>query len=163
MTSKIDIAGLPLLDGPPPADYEPRLVTFQARTQQRRGFLRVLAVGGMALGMTVLGWVPVGRRAEAVAGTEWPSCRAGDFAYDDAIICTPEVYSSYYCGTDKWFKNGCFREPDGLTTCFRPLVRCHSRNAWRWVRSGVTYRCADGEVKCQQCSEWNFKICSARL
>lgn len=50
---------VPLLDVEPSGAYELRRVVCAPTSGQvgRRGFLRVIAAGGMALGLTVLGWL----------------------------------------------------------------------------------------------------------
>jgi hypothetical protein len=151
------IADIPQFEVEPEGSYEPRRVSFTPVTDMgRRGFLGVLGAGGMALGMSMLSWVPVGRKAHAAVGTEYTTCSI--YSYD-GVICVGAPYSSSLCGSDKWFKNGCFRAADNYTDCYRPKVACNGRNAWRW--SG--YRCADGEVRYYGTSIWLFRICSAAL
>jgi hypothetical protein len=64
------VSELPLVDLAPERGGQPSRVTFRTPPLPRRGFLRVVAAGGMTLGITVLGWIPVGRRAAATVGTE---------------------------------------------------------------------------------------------
>lgn len=157
------LSAVPDIDVAPGSDYAPRLTTFVASSLERRSFLKVVGIGGVTLGMTVLGWLPTGRRAAATVGTEYTNC--SKFLYSDSQFCDPAVYSASYCGTDKWFKNGCFHVSDGFYDCYRPIVACNSRNAWRWdhTPSGRIYRCADGEVKFSGTSTYAFRICSAVL
>ena len=126
----------------------------------RRGFLRVVAAGGMALGLTVLGWLPPARRAFGTVGTEHLDCASFDY---DGILCSPNVYSPANCGEDGWFRDGCIAGPDGGHECYRPVSECDGRSAWRWWEDGVEYRCADGEVKFQGAPRWDFRICNAEL
>lgn len=134
----------------------------------RRGFLAVLSASAMALGVTMLGWIPLARPARAEAGTEFLDCGT----YDDGpggAICTGAPYSPTYCGSDKWFKTGCYRGPDG-EVCYEPKALCRAegregerRNAWRWEADGVTYRCADGRVYYEGAPNPETVICSATL
>ncbi len=153
---------VPLLDVEPPGHYELRRVVCASVSDQvgRRGILRVIAAGGMALGLTVLGWLPLARRAFAAVGTEHLDCAS--FSYD-GLICTPAVYSPDNCGADGWFRAGCEADANGEYTCFRPVTSCDGRNAWRWRDAGTEYRCADGEVKLPGSPRWDYRICNAVL
>lgn len=134
----------------------------------RRGFLAVLSAGAMTLGVTMLGWIPLARPARAQTGTEFLDCGA----YSDGAggpICTGAPYSPKYCGSDKWFKNGCYRTPEG-EVCYEPATLCRAagregerRNAWRWEADGVTYRCADGRVRYEGAPNPETVICNATL
>jgi hypothetical protein len=149
---------IPDLTIPPVGPYEARQIQPGTSGLSRRSFLRAFGLGGMALGMTVVGWIPKARRAYAVAGTEYTNCHTYQY---NGMICTPAVYSASYCGGDKWFKNGCYNVGDGFTRCYRPIAVCEGRNAWRWFEGGTNYRCADGETKLNGDASWTFKICSA--
>ncbi|MQA26894.1 MAG: hypothetical protein GEU94_15860 [Micromonosporaceae bacterium] len=163
------IAHIPLIDAPPEGGGEPRQITFRIPPVARRNFLRTVAVGGMALGLTGLSWIPAGRPA-AAALTEYTGCAGygGWSGYNNNTKrCVGGTYSTWYC-RNNWFKDGCFRASDGLTDCFRPIRVCGAgtltnRNAWRWTHNGYRWRCADGEYKCHSCGSWAFRICSARL
>lgn len=151
------IAHVPEFDVEPEGGHEPRRVAFEAVTKMgRRGFMGVLAAGGMALGLTALSWIPVGRRARASAGSEYYDCNI--YSYEDQL-CVGAPYGPHYCGDDKWFKNGCFQDSDGNVDCYRPIQACNDRNAWRWDG----WRCADGEVQWSGTDSWLFYICSAAL
>ncbi|MGH3937173.1 MAG: hypothetical protein ACRDTG_00840 [Pseudonocardiaceae bacterium] len=134
----------------------------------RRSFLAVLSAGAMTLGVTMLGWLPLARPARAQAGTEFLDCGVyGDGA--GGPICTGAPYAATYCGSDKWFRNGCYRTPEG-EVCYEPATLCRAggregerRNAWRWVADGVTYRCADGRVRHEGAPNPETAICSATL
>jgi hypothetical protein len=152
---------VPRLDEEPATGALSRQVTFRTPGGiSRRSLIRTAAMGGMALGVTVLSWVPLGKKASA-APYEHANCSI--FSYSNSLICWPQVYSPSYCGSDKRFKNGCFRNPvDNGTDCFRPIKACNTLNAWRWrTPAGVLYRCADGEANFG--AGWSFKICNARL
>lgn len=157
------IAHIPLVDTAPEGSYEPRRLTFRAPPMKRRGFLRTIGLGGMALGITAVSWIPIGRSAYATVGTEYTDC--GGYSYDN-IVCTGAPYSSAYCGTDKWFKNGCWRDPAGGYNCYSPTAACGNnrtkRNAWRWRHGSYVFRCADGYYKYTY-DERVFRICSAAL
>jgi hypothetical protein len=151
---------IPLINHAPEGEFEQRRVEpLLPGPMHRRGFLRAVGLGAMALGVAVLGTIPPARRAEAAVGTEYYSCSAAGYSYDNKI-CTPKVYSPYYCGSDKWFKNGCFKAPDNYTDCYSPTKACGGgpRNAWRWG----SYRCADGYYKPYGGGSY-FKICNAKL
>lgn len=154
------VGDVPDLDVEPPGDYPLRRVLSAAPGAiGRRVFLRVIAAGGMTLGVTVLGWLPPARWAMATVGTEHRTC--GVFRYDN-MICAPEIYSPDNCGSDGWFRDGCaFSDHD--YECYRPVTACDDRNAWRWVDGEVEYRCADGEVKILGAPGWDFRICNAEL
>lgn len=153
---------VPLLDVEPSGPYELRRVACAPASDEvgRRGFLRVVAAGGMALGLTVLGWLPPARRAFAVVGSEHLNCAS--FSYD-GLICTPAVYSPDNCGADGWFRVGCDVDANGGYGCFRPVDACDGRSAWRWRDGATEYRCADGEVKFSGSPRWDFRICNAAL
>jgi hypothetical protein len=115
----------------------------------RRSLLKTAGVLGTALAINVVSslpekWVP---KAFATVGTEYTSCSSGGYAYDDsAKICTGAEESSSYCGSDGWFKN-----QNGGTVNYWPITQCGvgvtQKNAWRWPKNGVTYRCADGKIQ----------------
>ncbi|MGH3917044.1 MAG: hypothetical protein ACRDTC_27075 [Pseudonocardiaceae bacterium] len=171
----MDPLNVPRLDQPP-ANALPRAVRFHdARTPPaaqgflgRRGFLAVLSASAMTLGVTMLGWIPLARPARAEAGTEFPDCGV----YADGAggpICVGAPYSASYCGSDKWFKTGCYSSPDG-DVCYEPAAFCRAagrdgerRNAWRWEADGVTYRCADGRERHAGAPNPETVICSATL
>ncbi|HEX2297367.1 MAG TPA: hypothetical protein VHH34_02420, partial [Pseudonocardiaceae bacterium] len=101
----------------------------------RRGFLGVLGAGAMTLGLTMLGWIPLARRAQAVEGTEFPDC--GRYSNGPGgPICIGARYSPTYCGDDDWFITGCY-ERRGYGVCFTPVESCRAdpnlpgRNGWR--------------------------------
>lgn len=152
------IDDIPLIDTPPEQDYQPRQLRFRIPPLKRRSFLRTVGVGGMALGITAVGFLPNSHRAEATVGTEWKT-GCGGYSYDNAL-CTGAPYSKGYCGGDKWFKNGCWTV-NGLRKCYRPITVCNGRNAWRWWSGSVQYRCADGYV--YHSGNRYFRICSAYL
>ena len=137
----------------------PRVVAPLAATPvRRRPLLKGALTGSMTLAVTMIGWIPLAKPARAAVGTEYTT-GCGGYSYDGKL-CTGASYSSGYCGSDKWFKNGCFRAPDNYVDCYAPTKACGSpaRNAWRW--SG--YRCADGYYTPYGQSRI-FRICSAKL
>jgi hypothetical protein len=165
-----NIDEIPRLDQPAPGAL-PRAVQFRtvgAARQRRRGFLAVLGGGAMALGMAVLGWIPPARSARAETGTEYLDCGV----YSDGPggpICVGAPYSARYCGSDKWFRTGCYRTSDG-EICYQPARFCRApggdgeaRNAWRWQVDGVVYRCADGRVHYEGAPNPETVICQATL
>jgi hypothetical protein len=103
-------------------------------------------------------------RAHATVGTEWTGSGCGGYSNwagynNNTKVCVGATYSSAYCGTDKWFKNGTFN-----SVIYTPQVACGDgtfdhRNAWRWTHNGTAYRCADG-IACSQVT-CSFVICSA--
>lgn len=166
---------IPRLDQPP-AQAQPRAVQFwDARTAAeprrflgRRGFLAVLSAGAMTLGVTMLGWIPLARPARAEPGTEFLDC--GIYADGPGgPICVGAPYSPTNCGSDKWFRTGCYRSPQG-EVCYEATTNCRAggregerRNAWRWEADGVTYRCADGRAHHEGAPNPETLICSATL
>lgn len=134
----------------------------------RRGFLAVLSTGAMTLGLTVLGWIPLARPARAEVGSEYPDCGI----YSDGPggpICLGAPYSPDYCGSDGWFRTGCYSTPGGQV-CYQPRTVCRAggrdqeaRNAWRWVADGIEYRCADGRIYYEGSPNPDSVICQARL
>ena len=165
------IVDIPRIDVRPEGDFQPRQVTFQVPPVARRNFLRTIVVGAMALGVTGLSLIPLGRKASA-AGTEYTDCAGygnGDWPgyVNNTRRCVGAPYSTTYC-QGGWFKDGCFRAPDNYVDCYRPIRICgddgrEPRNAWRWTHNGTLWRCADGEYKCQPCGSWELRICSANL
>lgn len=144
------------------AEDVPRALDAAAATPvRRRPLLKGALTGSMTLAVTVIGWIPLAKPARATVGTEYTANNCSDAGYSyDGKLCTGAPYSSGYCGSDKWFKNGCFRAPDNYVDCYAPTKICGSpaRNAWRW--SG--YRCADGYYTPYGQSRL-FRICSAKL
>jgi hypothetical protein len=136
------------------------------RPLSRRGFLAVLSTAAMTLGLTVLGWVPLARPSRAEQGSEYPDC--GRY-YDGpgGPICYGAPYSPSYCGSDRWFKNGCFGSWKQGLDCYQPRTLCRAggeaRNAWHWKADGVVYRCADGEIHYSGAPNLEQVICSAAL
>lgn len=134
----------------------------------RRGFLGVLGAGAMTLGVTMLGWIPLARRAQAEEGTEFPDC--GRYSNGPGgPICLGSRYSPSYCGADNWFLTGCYVRR-GFGVCFTPIAICRAgvdsdekRNAWRWMNEGIEYRCADGHAFWEGAPNPELVICSARL
>ena len=160
-------ADIPRIDQPGP-DVPARSVQFRAAapTVRRRGFLAVVGTAGMTLGLTVLGWIPLARPARAEQGSEYLDC--GHYRHrPGAPICYGAPYSPSYCGSDQWFKNGCFGNwKDGLN-CYQPRMICRAggeaRNGWRWKDGAVVYRCADGEVHYAGAPNLEQLICNATL
>ncbi|HSL08243.1 MAG TPA: hypothetical protein VK887_09715 [Pseudonocardiaceae bacterium] len=158
---------IPRLDHPGPG-AEPRTVQFHdtGTAVHRRGFLAIAGTAAMALGVTMLGWIPLARPARAQQGTEYPDCGR----YNDGAggpICHGAPYSPSYCGPDNWFQNGCFGKwQDGLD-CYQPTTICRAGEemleAWRWEADGVVYRCADGEIHYHGAPNLEQVICNASL
>jgi hypothetical protein len=144
------ISEIPSVDVPPEGAFQRRQIEFHKSPRDRRSFMRVVAAGGMALGMTALSWIPSTRRATATVGTFWPRSDCADSGYD-YNPCGPFPYGEKWCGTDGWFKNFGARGADGNWYTYTPLRICGpspQRNAWYWYypTSGWTIRCADGRV-----------------
>lgn len=175
---------IPRLDQAPP-DAQPRTVRFRVTTAPasrrflglggflgRRGFLGVLGAGAMTLGLTVLGWIPLARPASAEAGTEWPDCGRYDYGPShgpDRPMCVGAPYSPNYCGADRWFMTGCYSTSQGQV-CYEAAAICRAgpdttegRNAWRWVRDNIVYRCADGHALYEGAPNPEVLICLAKL
>ncbi|PZS39127.1 MAG: hypothetical protein DLM62_09945 [Pseudonocardiales bacterium] len=160
-------AEIPRVDQPGP-DAAPRSVQFRdaAPTVRRRGFLAVVGTAGMTLGLTMLGWIPLARSARAEQGSEYLDC--GHYSHrPGSPICYGAPYSASYCGSDRWFKSGCYGNwKDGLD-CYQPRTICRAggeaRNGWRWKDGDTVYRCADGEVHYNGAPNLEQLICSATL
>ena len=158
---------IPRLDQPGAAP-QPRTVQFAdaATGLRRRGFLAVAGTAAMTLGLTMLGWIPLARRAWADQGSEYPDC--GRYHYGPhGPTCIGAPYSESYCGLDKWFRNGCYADGKGGEDCYQPRNICRSgpdsRNAWLWKGDNWTFRCADGEVHYSGAPNLEQLVCSARL
>ncbi|MGH3825605.1 MAG: hypothetical protein ACRDQX_00295 [Pseudonocardiaceae bacterium] len=161
----IPLADIPLIGQPRP-DAPPRGVRFEDPAVHRRGFLAVLGTAAMTLGMTALSWVPLARPARADPGSEYPSC--GLYHYGPhGPICTGAPYSPSYCGSDNWFKNGCFGSWEKGLDCYQPRTICRAgteaREAWLWKADDVVYRCADGEIAYAGAPNVEQVICNATL
>ncbi|MGH3814979.1 MAG: hypothetical protein ACRDUV_21465 [Pseudonocardiaceae bacterium] len=164
---------VPRLDQPGP-DPQPRTVQFRDTATspgrsgflRRRGFLAVTGTAAMALGMTMLGWIPLARPARAEQGSEYPDCGRYDNG-PGGPICHGAPYSPSYCGSDKWFKNGCFGEWEDGLDCYQPTTICQAGedmlHAWRWEADGVVYRCADGQINYAGAPNLEQVICNASL
>jgi hypothetical protein len=146
----VTLAEIPYIDVEP-RDAQPRRIAIKTPKLHRRNVLRLAAAGGMALGITALGWLPPARRAAATAGTWWPNSDCSDSGYG-YNPCGPFPYGQKWCGTDGWFKDFAARGTDGYMYTYDPLRICGAygtkRNAWYWYypTSGWTVRCADGLV-----------------
>ncbi|MGH3776384.1 MAG: hypothetical protein ACRDRR_11735 [Pseudonocardiaceae bacterium] len=158
---------VPRLDQPGP-DPQPRTVQFRdtATVLRRRGFLAVIGTAAMALGMTMLGWIPLARPARAEQGSEYPDCGRYNNG-PGGPICHGAPYSPSYCGPDRWFKNGCFGNWEDGLDCYQPVTICQAdedmREAWRWEADGVVYRCADGQINYDGAPNLEQVICNASL
>lgn len=160
-------ADVPRIDQPGDG-VAPRTVQFRdaAPSVRRRRFLAVIGTAGVTLGLTVLGWIPLARPARAEEGSEYPEC--GRYSKGpDGPLCYGAPYSRSYCGSDRWFKNGCYGNwKDGLD-CYQPRTICRAggepRNGWRWKDGDTVYRCADGEVHYAGAPNFEQLICSATL
>jgi hypothetical protein len=151
---------VPRIDVPPAAGGErSRITPLLSTPAGRRSVVKGLLVGAMTLSGTIVSWVPLARPASATVGTEYLSCDAAGYTYNGSI-CIGAPTSATWCGNDKWFKDGCFRQVDGFVDCFQPIKICgiNNRNAWRW--SG--HRCADGQYK-PSGGSWVTRICNATL
>lgn len=162
---------IPSIDEPP-ADFVPEKRKPPLETGiSRRRILQSIGVIGGGLALNGLGWFSGInlRSASATVGTEHTNCAGYDNwnGYNNnAALCVGGTYSSIYCGTDGWFKNGTFG-----STQYRPVSACGAvpyvlRNAWRWRHASVNYRCADGNIRYYSngaWSAWMFRICAKRL
>jgi hypothetical protein len=158
---------IPRLDQPS-SGAPPRAVQFHNApvALHRRGFLTVVSAAALTLGLTMLSWIPLARPARALQGTEYPDC--GRYSNGpEGQICHGAPYSPSYCGTDNWFKYGCFDSSDGARDCYQPRTLCRAgeelREAWRWEVDGRSYRCADGEIQYHGAPNPELVICNALL
>jgi len=117
----------------------------------RRDFLRVAAVAGMAAGLTFLDWVPTGRRAHAghTGYTYHSGCAGidnGQYAYGGCCACGSNV-DPYYCDNG-WHRHDA-TSGSGYTTDFTIRHQsCNEKNAWIWTQGdGDRWRCSDGKAK----------------
>ena len=150
------------------AHPQPRAVQFADASTglHRRGFLAVVGTTAMTLGLTLLGWIPLARPARAEQGSEYPDC--GRYHYGpNGPTCIGAPYSESYCDSDKWFKSGCYGDPDKGLDCYQPQTICRagteSRNAWLWKSDSWMFRCADGDVHHSGAPNLEKLVCSARL
>jgi hypothetical protein len=147
---------------------EPRAVQFRdtAPALHRRGFLAVIGTAAITLGVTMLSWIPLTRPARAQQGNEYPDCGRYNNG-PGGPICHGAPYDPSYCGDDNWFKNGCFENWRGESSCYQPRAICRAgeeqREAWRWEADGMVYRCADGEINYDGAPNPEPVICSASL
>ncbi|HEX8758474.1 MAG TPA: hypothetical protein VF734_00555 [Pseudonocardiaceae bacterium] len=158
---------IPRIDQPP-CGAQPRAVQFRdaAPALHRRRFLAVVGTAAMALSVTMLGWIPLARPARAQQGSEYLDCGRYNNG-PGGPICHGAPYSPSYCGSDRWFKNGCFGNWDDGLDCYQPRTICRAgeeqREAWRWEADGVAYRCADGEINYSGAPNLEQVICNAPL
>ena len=141
------------------------------RRHGRRQFVKGVSIllGGIAFGAFEIISKFRLSIANAATGTEYSHC-AGyamnpnypDYI-DNSAPCVGFPYSSFYCGSDGWFKNSGVW---GSGYYYRPVLACgegmSKRNAWRWTHNGTEYRCADGIFCYRLFGSWrcNYKICS---
>jgi hypothetical protein len=146
---------------------EPTRVEVERRyVGTRRSFVRGLVGGCGLLAVSALGKLPLWRpgAAHAVAGTEWLNCAdyGGWSGYDNNTkICVGGPYSSTYCGSDKWARNGLYNSVYWYPqqACGEANPYLPKRNAWRWTHNSTPYRCAD-VLACSQVT-CSFAICAA--
>jgi hypothetical protein len=138
-------ADVPSVDDEPADSPAPSSKAWP-RTSRRTVFKAVGVLGG-AFALNLLGALPPARigSASAAVGSEWLT-GCGGYSYADNLTCTGGTYAQSYCGSDGWF-----RTDGGLTYQYYPITICGggsygAKNAWRWTRSGVPNRCADGHL-----------------
>ena len=134
--------------------WVPSDVAAQLRSAavSRRAVLRALAGTGMAVGLTMVEWLPPVRLSRASAGwntryATWTDCH-GYFS-DSSHICTP---TSWFISSDNCNGVHFHRDDSASGTCYAyrytvKLTSCGGRNAWRW---GST-RCSDGHLIYDDC------------
>lgn len=154
----------------PPADNRTRSVVqkeLNRRQLSRRTLSRMTADRGMSLGLAAVGALsPAGIDVLAV-GTEYFGCTV--YQYDDSSSpCFGGLVHSGYCAGDKWHREDDHPSGNCPHWYLNSLpTRCNGRGAWRWIRSGLTYRCADGEMWYKPCGSgtWShyYTICSAQI
>lgn len=135
--------------GPPPeleAAFQERGATRPGLWSRRQVLAKSIVITAGSWVLMVIERLPVVgglERAFATKGTEYSSCTAAGYSYDDTTYaCTGSAYiDSAYCGPDKWFLNwsGTCWAQWAISICGSP-----ARNAWRWTRLSTPYRCADG-------------------
>lgn len=144
-------------------------------TPNRRSVLRMLGVGALTLGGTVLSWRPRAlTRTASAAGVEyapgghhsgWLQCMI-DYVPDPdsggrykglpaACNNSQNFIASTYCRPSGWHRIDTVRRSTGAIVTYRMVGnRCWgsgtgfaTRNAWRWRQpSGNVYRCSDGQM-----------------
>lgn len=146
----------------------------------RRDLVKLAGVTGMAVGMTVLGWMPPMQRKACACHTTytvWSDC-AG-ISYSDCQHCCnscgSDISSDYCCNNSgetgyKWHRHG---QGGGVDYEIR-TSSCDGRNAWIWQRNvccgspprrNRRWRCSDGRYRiCNPtCGAWNNSVCPYQL
>ncbi|HEX2299227.1 MAG TPA: hypothetical protein VHH34_12055 [Pseudonocardiaceae bacterium] len=133
----------------------------------KRTLTRMTADRGMSLGLAAVGKLAPAEIDILAVGTEYLNCTI--YNYDDSSSpCFGGLVNPGYCGADKWHREDDHASGSCPYWYLNALpTRCNGRGAWRWVRAGLTYRCADGEMWYWPCgaSAWShyYTICSAQV
>jgi len=167
--SAMQLSDIPSAEEPPADDGTPSAMQKELNRRQlsRHTLTRMVADRGMSLGLAAVGALAPGGVEVMAVGTEYLNCTV--YNYDDGSSpCFGGVVSSSYCGGDKWHREDDHASGNCPYWYLNSLpTRCNGRGAWRWVRSGLTYRCADGELWYRPCgaANWShyYTICSALL
>lgn len=162
---------VPAADGPPDAattdaaTTRPSQIrrTLMRRSMGRRALLRLGLGGGIAVGMSVIGWLPPARPRSAAAAREHLNCSI--YTYD-GVLCIGGAVSTAYCSAG-WHRGDYVRFDSCNWRNYNPLVtRCSGLAAWRWPHGTQLWRCADGErwqqLNCGTVTHI-YTICSHRL
>lgn len=144
----------------------------------RRAFLRMAGGAGMAVGLSVLGWLPPMRTAwaghrryslhDTCAGIEYGGCRGC------CTTCGSEV-STAHCASNGWHRHDIIT--DIGTAYIDYSIRFHScsnKNAWEWKvarccrrRKNRRYRCSDGRyrwcISPSDCGRWHNTVCPKQI
>ena len=121
----------------------------RARPMPRRSFIKLLGGGAVAVGLTVVGWLPPLRlrRADALYD-EWSDCH--NF-FDATTVCTPQswwitegVCSGSYYGA--WHYHNYYSGDGTNGGWYVQRDSCGGRNAWNWLYPGAAFKCSDGET-----------------
>jgi hypothetical protein len=163
--SSLTLQTIPSADEPPATGRRSQVQRVLARRQMgRRALLRLGLGSAMALGMSILQWLPPARLPLAFAQSlsEWPDC---NIYYYDGAVCIGGRLGKEYCTAEGWHRDDIVTS-HCKTIDYNPLpTRCNGRAAWRWPDGSALWRCADGEMWIDRCGSRKhvYTICTFQL
>lgn len=146
----LTMADIPSVDVPPVTGRQPSRVGQALHTSAaRRSVLRFVAGSGMALGLSVVSWLPPLRKAHAAWDSRYEEHKDCAGFFNPGTTCTPP---SWYISPELCNGVHFHRDDHVYGVCFTAahsvqLTSCRGRNAWQW--NGT--RCSDGRYSYQDC------------
>ena len=170
----IRIGDLPGAIVPPDGFVLPRKVRRDRARMARREFMHLTAAAAVGTGIAFVSLFPSAKPARATnltpsttsSGCYGPSGGEGSYAGSTGCCSCGSLVNSAYCDTDGWHRHHSIS--GGLAQYTLRLTSCDDQpgtgaNSWTWSRSGVLWRCSDGQARsCSPgfpCSNWVDTVC----